>query len=208
MSAGPTVFVVDDNSGVRNSLRALMESSGLAVETYASSEEFLAAYDPERPGCLVLDIRLRAGANGLDLQDELRRRNAALPIIILTGHGNVPTSVRALKAGAVDFLQKPVPPKALVERIRAAIETDRRVRDEATKHGDVRTRIARLTPRESQVMKLLVTGKTSKEIAYDLHLSVRTVEAHRRMVLRKMGVSSAAQLVRAVIGIPGRGGGN
>ena len=203
MSAGATVFVVDDNTGVRNSLRALMESAGLAVETYASSEEFLNAYDPERPGCLVLDVRLRAGASGLDLQDELRRRGAVLPTIVMTGHGNVPTSVRALKAGAVDFLQKPVPPQVMVERIRAAIETDRHARDVAMEHGDVRARIARLTPREREVMKLLVKGETSKEIAYDLHLSVRTVEAHRRTVLRKMSVSSAAQLVRAVIGTPG-----
>jgi two-component system, LuxR family, response regulator FixJ len=206
MSAEPTVFVVDDNLGVRNSLHALMKSAGLAVETFESSEAFLDAYDPERPGCLVLDVRLRAGASGLDLQDELRRRSAMLPIIVLTGHGNVPTSVRALKAGAVDFLQKPVPPRILVEKIRAAIATDRRAREAAMKHGDVRARVERLTPREQQVMKLLVKGATSKEIAYDLKLSVRTVEAHRRAVLRKMDVTSAAQLVRTVIGTPGETG--
>jgi FixJ family two-component response regulator len=205
MKAEPTVFVVDDNAGVRNSLRALMESAGVAVETYASSEEFLDAYNPERPGCLVLDVRLRAGASGLDLQDELRRRNAVLPIIVLTGHGNVPTSVRALKAGAVDFLQKPVPPKVLLERIRNALEADRQARDVAMEQGEVKVRIAQLTPRERQVMKLLVAGKTSKEIAGDLDLSVRTVEAHRRTVLRKMNVLSAAQLVRAVIGTRGLG---
>ena len=204
MSADATVFVVDDDAGVRNSVRALMESAGLAVETYASSEEFLKGYTPERPGCLVLDVRLHAGsASGLDLQDELRRRKSVLPIIVLTGHGNVPTSVRALKAGAVDFLQKPVAPKVLLERICAAIETDRAAREEATKLGDLEARIACLTPREREVMELLVEGKTSKEIAYDLHLSVRTVEAHRRTVLRKMNVTSAAQLVRAVVGTRG-----
>ena len=204
MSADATVFVVDDDAGVRNSVRALMESAGLAVETYASSEEFLKGYTPERPGCLVLDVRLHAGsASGLDLQDELRRRKSVLPIIVLTGHGNVPTSVRALKAGAVDFLQKPVAPKVLLERICAAIETDRAAREEATKLGDVEAHITRLTPREREVMELLVEGKTSKEIAYDLHLSVRTVEAHRRTVLRKMNVTSAAQLVRAVVGTRG-----
>lgn len=202
MSADPTVFVIDDNLGVRNSLRALMKSAGFAVETYESGEEFLAVYDPKRPGCLVLDVRLRAGANGLDVQDELRARNAMLPIIVLTGHGNVPTSVRALKAGAVDFLQKPVPPKALVERIRTAIEDDRAARDAASERDDVRARLARLTPRERQVMELLVKGETTKEIAYDLHLSARTVEAHRRTVLRKMNVTSAAQLVRVVIETP------
>lgn len=199
MSADPTVFVIDDNLGVRNSLRALMRSAGLAVETYESGEDFIAAYDPERPGCLVLDVRLRAGANGLDVQDELRARKATLPIIVLTGHGNVSTSVRALKAGAVDFLQKPVPPKALVERIRAAIDADRAARGAARERDDVRGRLARLTPRERQVMELLVKGETTKEIAYDLHLSARTVEAHRRTVLRKMNVTSAAQLVRVVI---------
>jgi len=152
----------------------------------------------------VLDVRLHAGsASGLDLQDELRRRKSVLPIIVLTGHGNVPTSVRALKAGAVDFLQKPVAPKVLLERICAAIETDRAAREEATKLGDIEAHITRLTPREREVMELLVEGKTSKEIAYDLHLSVRTVEAHRRTVLRKMNVTSAAQLVRAVVGTRG-----
>ena len=203
MSAEPTVFVVDDNLGVRNSLRALMKSAGLAVETFESSEAFLDAYDAERPGCLVLDVRLRAGASGLDLQDELMRRSAKLPVIVLTGHGNVPTSVRALKAGAFDFLQKPVAPQILVEKIRAAIDTDRRAREALMQHGSVRARVARLTPRETQVMKLLVKGATSKEIAYDLKLSVRTVEAHRRAVLRKMEVTSATQLVRTVIGTPG-----
>jgi len=200
MTTGATVFVVDDNVGVRKSLRALLESAGLAVETYASGEEFLAAYDPERPGCLVLDVRLRHNS-GLDLQDELRRRKAILPIIILTGHGNVPTSVRALKAGAVDFLQKPAPPKVLLERIRAALESDRQARAVTTERAVVMERLARLTPREREVMEHLVTGKTSKDIAVAMNVSVRTVEGHRRMVLSKMNVSSAAQLVRTVLGV-------
>jgi two-component system response regulator FixJ len=199
MTAEATVFVVDDNAGVRKSLRALLESAGLAVETYASGEEFLAAYDPERPGCLVLDIRLRH-SSGLDLQDDLRRRKATLPIIVLTGHGNVPTSVRALKAGAVDFLQKPAPPKLLLERIRAALDSDRQARTVTTERAVVMQRLARLTPREREVMELLVAGKTSKDIAVAMHVSVRTVEGHRRMVLYKMDVSSAAQLVRTVLG--------
>jgi two-component system response regulator FixJ len=198
MTTNATVFVVDDNAGVRKSSRALMESAGLAVETYASSEEFLAAYDPERPGCLVLDVRLRQ-SSGLDLQDELRRRKAMLPIIILTGHGNVPTSVRALKAGAIDFLQKPVPPSILLERIRAAIESDRLARALATERAAVIERLAHLTLREREVMELLVAGKTSKEIAAALRVSIRTVEGHRRMVLSKTNVSSAAQLVRTVL---------
>ncbi len=199
MTAEATVFVVDDNVGVRKSLRALLESAGLAVETYASGEEFLAAYDPERPGCLVLDVRLRQ-SSGLDLQDDLRRRKSMLPIIVLTGHGNVPTSVRALKAGAVDFLQKPAPPKLLLQRIRAAIDSDRQARAVTTERTVVMERLARLTPREREVMELLIAGKTSKEVAVAMNVSVRTVEGHRRIVFSKMDVSSAAQLVRVVLG--------
>jgi len=199
--AAATVFVVDDNAGVRNSLRALLESAGLAVQTYASAEEFLAAYDPERPGCLVLDMRLQHHSSGLDLQDDLRRRKAMLPIIVLSGHGTVPTSVRALKAGAVDFLQKPAPPKVLLERIRAALDSDRQARAVTTERAVVIERLARLTPRERQVMELLVAGQTSKEIAGAMKVSVRTVEGHRRMVFFKMDVSSAAQLVRTVLSV-------
>jgi two-component system response regulator FixJ len=200
MTAEATVFVVDDNVGVRKSLRALLESAGLAVETYASGEEFLAAYDPERPGCLVLDVRLRHGS-GLDVQDELRRHKTTLPIIVLTGHGDVSSSVRALKAGALDFLQKPAPPKVLLERIRAAIDSDRQARAVTTERAVVMNRLAHLTPREREVAELLIAGKTSKEIALAMNISVRTVEGHRRMVLSKMNVSSATQLVRTVLSV-------
>jgi len=198
MTTGATVFVIDDNLGVRKSLRALLESAGLAVETYASGEEFLAVYDPERPGCLLLDVRLRQ-SSGLDLQDELRRRKAMLPIIVLTGHGNVPTSVRALKAGAVDFLQKPTPPKLLLKRIRAALDSDLQARTVTAERAVVMEQLARLTPREREVMELLIAGKTSKEIAAAMRVSIRTVEGHRRFVFSKLHVSSAAQLVRAVL---------
>jgi two-component system response regulator FixJ len=200
MTTEATVFVVDDNLGVRKSVSALLEAEGIAVETFASGDEFLAAYDPERAGCLVLDVRLKR-SSGLDLQDELRRRKAMLPIIVLTGYGNVPTSIRALKAGAVDFLQKPVRPQLLLERIRAALDDDRRARAAASGRAGLRERIAKLTPRERQVMDLLVAGKVSKEIASALGVSVRTVEGHRRMVLFKMGVSSATQLVYAVLSV-------
>lgn len=202
MTTAATVYVVDDNLGVRKALSALLESAGLAVQTYASAEEFLAAYNPEYPGCLVLDVRL-GQKSGLDLQDELRRRKVMLPIIVLTGHGNVPTSVRALKAGAVDFLQKPAPPELLLERIQAALEGDRRRRAETDERAVVLKRLARLTPREREVMELLIDGKASKEIATAMNVSVRTVEGHRRMVFFKMGVSSAAQLVRAVLSAQG-----
>jgi two-component system response regulator FixJ len=198
MTREATVFVVDDNAAVRKSMRALLESAGLAVEAYATAEEFLVAYDPECPGCLVLDVRLREGS-GLDLQDELRRRHAMLPIIVLTGHGNVQTSVRALKGGAIDFLQKPAPPNLLLERVAAAVALDRQARAATTERAVVLKRLARLTPREREVMELLVAGKTSKEIAAALRVSVRTVEGHRRIVLSKTKVASAAQLVHVVL---------
>lgn len=198
MTADATVFVLDDNLAVRKSLRALLESAGFAVDTYASGEEFLAAYDPGRPGCLLLDVRLRHNS-GLDLQDELRRREALLPVIVLTGHGTVATSVRALKAGAVDFLQKPAPPRLLLERVRAAIESDRLARAAAGERASVLRRLARLTPREREVMELLVAGRSSREMAATLAVSIRTVEGHRRAVFAKLRVSSAAQLVGAVL---------
>jgi len=197
MTAAPTVFVVDDNLGLRRSLQALLEATGLAVETYASAKDFLQRYDPARPGCLLLDVRLR-GESGLDLQEELRRRQGTLPIIVMTGYGDVRTSVRAFKSGAIDFLQKPVPPRKLVERIREALELDRQARAVAAQRAVVVDSIGRLTPRERQVMDLLALGRSSKEIATTLKISLRTVEGHRREVLRKMGVSSAAHLARAV----------
>jgi two-component system, LuxR family, response regulator FixJ len=145
----------------------------------------------------VLDVRLK-GESGLDLQEELRRLKSTLPIIVMTGYGDVPTSVRALKGGAIDFLQKPVPPKKLLERIREALEIDRQARATAGQHAIVFDDIARLTPRQRQVMDQLALGSSCREIAAALKISVRTVEVHRRVVLRKMGVSSVAHLVRAV----------
>jgi FixJ family two-component response regulator len=196
----PTVFVVDDNPGVRKSIQALVEAAGLRVETYATARDFLAAYDAERAGCLVLDIRLK-GESGLDLQDELHARGATLPVIIITGYADVPATVRAFKGGAVDFLRKPVPPKKLVAQILAAVEVDRRAREVASERYAVTAHIAHLTPRERQVMELLAVGKSSKEIATTLAVSARTVEGHRRNVLRKMDVESAVQLARAIAGL-------
>jgi two-component system response regulator FixJ len=197
-----TVFVVDDNMSVRNSIFELLTSVSLPVETFATSEEFLAAYRPERPGCLLLDVRLK-DENGLDLQDELQRRRSTLPVIVLTGHGNVPMSVRALKAGAFDFLQKPPPPAVLIERIHAAIENDRAAREAVSRRTEGLDRLASLTPREREVMLLLVAGGTSKEVAFDMGISVRTVEGHRRRILSKLHVTSAAQLVRVVMNARG-----
>jgi two-component system response regulator FixJ len=193
----PTVFVVDDDLALRRSLQALLEAAGLPVEIYASAQEFLERCDPRRPGCMVLDVRLQ-GSSGLDFQEELRRSQVMLPIIVMTGYGDVSTSVRAFKGGAIDFLQKPVPPKKLLERIRAALEIDRQARAVAAQRALVVDAIARLTSRERQVMDLLARGKSSKGAAGTLKISVRTVEGHRRVVLRKMGVSSVAHLARAV----------
>lgn len=195
-----TVFVVDDTAAVRRSMTQLCEAQGLKVESYASSDEFLTAYDPHRRGCLILDVRLR-GSSGLDLQDELRRRNITLPIIVMTAYANVPTSVRALKGGAVDFLQKPAPPELLLQRIQELRELDRREWNAIAEREAVEHRIASLTPRQLEVMERLVDGLISKEIAALLKVSTRTIEGHRRAVMRKMGVTSTVQLVRLVMSV-------
>lgn len=199
MSAEPTVFVVDDAAAVRASLRALVESAGLAAETFASGESFLGSFDPSRPGCLVLDLRLGRGAGGLDVQEQLARRGSSLPIIVLTAHGRVPDSVRALKAGALDFLQKPVAPAKLLQSIREALAADAAQRKESAARRERQARLSRLTAREREVVELIVAGRTSKEIAATLGVSTRTVEAHRRAVYAKLQIDSAARLVAAVM---------
>ena len=194
----PTVFVLDDNPRVRRSVCALLAAEGLRSEAYASARAFLAAYDPSRPGCLVLDLRLR-GEHGLDLQDELRRRKVGLPIIVLTAHGNVRASVRAFKGGAVEFLEKPARPATLLACIRSALAMDETTRRQTALGAAREQRLARLTPREREILTLLVAGKTSKEIATSLGLSVRTVEGHRARIYLKTEVASVAQLVRVVV---------
>lgn len=167
-----TVFVLDDDSGVRKSLAQLMMSISLAVETFASGPEFLDAIDADRPGCLILDLRLKEGS-GLDVQDELRRRNVAVPVLVLTGNANVPDSVRAMKAGAFDFLQKPPQAAALLEKIRAAIESDRLRRETARERAEALDRLSVLPPHERNVVSLLVAGGTPKQVADDLALTMR-----------------------------------
>ena len=196
--ATPTVYVVDDSPALRKSLRWLIKSAGLTAETYGSAREFLDAYDPTKPGCLVLDVRLQQ-MSGLDLQAELAARRVPTPIIIITAYGDVPTAVRALRGGAVDYIQKPFSDQLLLDRIWQAIDRDREARRKEAIRADVSQRLARLTPREREVMDGLVAGKTSKEIAVDLCLSVRTVEAHRAQVLAKMRVDSGTKLVRLVL---------
>jgi two-component system, LuxR family, response regulator FixJ len=198
MEPDPTVFVVDDDPAMRQSLRWLIESVNVGVETYATAQDFLAAYDPDRPGCLVLDVRM-PGMGGLDLQAELARREIEVPVIIITGYAEVPTAVRALKSGALDFIEKPFSDQLLLDRIQQAIASDRQARVRRHERAALAARVAQLTPREREVMQLVVAGSSNREIAAELGLSVKTVEVHRARVMEKMKVDSLADLVRLVL---------
>jgi len=197
MSEKATVFVVDDDSAVRESLRWLIESVGLKVKTFSTAREFLDAYDPNQPGCLVLDIRM-PGMSGLELQDRLAEKSIHLPVIIITGYGDVPVAVRAMKNGAIDFIEKPFSDQVLLERIQLAIEQDSAYRRITERRQDIENRLAVLTPREREVMYLVVEGKPSREIAKELGLSTRTVEVHRTHLMDKTKVRSVAELARMV----------
>ena len=194
----PTVFVVDDDAAVRDSLRMLLKSVGLPVEVFESGQEFLDAERDDRPGCLVLDIRM-PGMCGLELQGKLYERHSILPIIFITGHGDVPMAVEAMQAGAVDFIQKPFRDQDLIDRINQALEKDSSNRAALGERNDIRRRLETLTPREREVLDLVVHGKANKVIAGDLKLSQRTVEIHRARVMEKMQASSLAHLVRMVL---------
>lgn len=202
MSSEPTVFVVDDDEAVRSSLHFLAQSVGYPVETFASAQDFLNAYDPQRPGCIILDIRMR-GMSGLDLQQELIDRSVSLPVIIVTGHGDIPMAVRAMRAGAVDFLEKPYRDQVLLDRIQQAIEMDTGRRASESCRHEIRSRLERLTPRENEVLALVLDGHTNKEIANQLGISVRAVESHRARVMSRMEAESVAGLVRMVLKVRG-----
>ena len=195
-----TVFVVDDDEAVRASLKLLLKTLGLPAQTYASAQEFLATFDARRGGCLVLDIRM-PGMSGLELQEELNARGAILPIIFITGHGDVPMAVEAMQRGAMDFLQKPFRDQDLLDRISEALAKDRAGRELLGNRERIRARVAGLTPREREVMALVTQGKANKVIAADLDLSQRTVEIHRAHVMEKMGANSLAHLVRMAIDV-------
>jgi two-component system, LuxR family, response regulator FixJ len=194
----PTVMVVDDDDAVRTSLRLLLKSVGLPVETYGSAQEFLAAFDADQPGCLVLDIRM-PGMSGLELQAKLAEEHAMVPIVFITGHGDVPMAVEAMQHGAVDFIQKPFRDQDLIDRINQALDKDKANRDSLRERDAILHRMAQLTPREREVLDLVTVGKANKVIAADLDVSQRTVEIHRARVMEKMGASSLAHLVRMVI---------
>ncbi len=191
----PTVFLVDDDAAVRDALGVLFRTEGLTVSAYASAENFLATCPLDVCGCLVLDLHM-PGMGGIELQKALSEQNILLPIIFLTGHGDIPMSVRALKAGAVDFLEKPANPDALLARVRDALAQDLRRRTVGAEQAALGALYDRLTVREREILAQVSDGKTSKEIARSLGISPRTVEVHRSHIMGKLGADSLADLIR------------
>jgi len=191
----PVVYVVEDDEALRSLLRALTQSIGLTCRTFPSANRFLEQYDPRQPGCLVLDVFM-PGMSGLELQDELNRRGAVIPVIFITGHADVASAVAAVRHGAFNYLQKPFSNSELIATVREALALDRRSREMLAQQDAIRDRLASLTPREREVLELIVRGLASKVMAEEMGLSKRTVELHRSRVMGKMGASSIAQLVR------------
>jgi FixJ family two-component response regulator len=189
------VFVVDDDASMRESLKNLIRSVGLRAELFASAQEFLRSKRPDVPGCLVLDVRL-PGLSGLDLQRRTSQAGLEIPIIFITGHGDIPMTVRAMKAGAVEFLTKPFRDQDLLDAIQQALERDRKARDQRADIEELRSRFASLTPREREVMVRVVAGLLNKQIGAELGSSETTVKIHRHQVMEKMGAGSLAELVR------------
>ncbi|HEX7036884.1 MAG TPA: response regulator transcription factor [Pseudomonadales bacterium] len=203
----PTIFVVDDDEPVRDSIGMLLETEDMPYETFPDAQSFLDAYDPSRRGCLVLDIRM-PGMSGLELQARLREMNATLPIVFITGHGDVPMAVEAMKRGAVDFIRKPFRDEELLDRINEALQVEAGQRAVATSLAEIRAKIETLTPREREVFDRVAQGQANKVVAIDLGISERTVEIHRSQVMHKTGARSLADLVRMKIALERAGPGS
>jgi FixJ family two-component response regulator len=191
----PTVFIIDDEKAMRESLKTLMETVGLNSKTYSSADKFLEDYDQKIHGCLVVDVRL-PGMSGLELQAKLIQEGIKLPVIVITGHGDVPMAVQAMKMGALNFIEKPFRDQVLLDNIQKAIDFDAKMRNEQTKNVESKIKLESLTPREREIIGLLVTGKPNKAIAFELGISQKTVDFHRANILKKMGVESVVGLVR------------
>jgi FixJ family two-component response regulator len=198
MARQTTVFIVDDDDAVRGSLRLLLKASGLPSVALGSAQEFLDTWHAEQPGCLILDVRM-PGMSGLELQTELNRRGAIIPVIFISGHGDIPMAVEAIQHGAFDFLSKPFSDQDLIDRVRRAIAVDAENRKALAEKETLRSRYESLTPREKEVLLLVTQGKANKVMAGDLGVSQRTVEIHRARVMEKMGAHALAQLVRMTI---------
>ena len=198
MTPNPTVFVVDDDEAVRSSLRWLIKSTGLTVETYASAAEFLAAYAGGRAGCLLLDVRMPQ-MGGLDLQKKLAEYPIPIPIIFISAHATVPVAVRAMRYGAVDFFTKPFDNQALLDRLGECVQENARQWAESARQNATVSRLASLTPREREVMERVVAGQPNKVIAAELDISIKTVEAHRANMMEKMGATSLAELLHMAL---------
>jgi RNA polymerase sigma factor (sigma-70 family) len=197
MTRAPVVFVVDDDPSVRSSLKFLLSSMGLQVESFDSAETFLQRKPPDAPSCLVLDVRLR-GLSGLDFQRELAARNIRIPIVFVTGHGDIAMSVRAMKAGAIEFLTKPYRDQDLLDAVRIALERDRARREQEKEVTDLQQRFDSLTPREQEVISMVVSGMLNKQIAGQLGTAENTVKVQRSRAMEKMNAQSVADLVRMI----------